>query len=101
MSEDRIDRMKQQLADLQRRIEAAEAKQKEQDRKRDNKQKYLLGAMLQTWMEHDPQMEKTVMERMDNFLERKNDRKWFGLPPRDEEPPTPEKKEKSEEVKKQ
>ena len=74
---------------LKERLKEAKTKEAATSRKKQNKQKILLGAMCLAWMESDGDMKNTILDRMDKFLTRNTDRKYFGFNPRDNGKPIP------------
>ena len=55
------------------------AKYSHKARKEDTRRKILIGAMLMGEMRNNPQVEKSIMLRLDKFLVRENDRKLFNF----------------------
>ena len=79
-----LTRLKEQRDKLEARIQAAEARAKLDERKKDTRRKILVGsyyleqaAKRQTWDE--------LRTAMDNFLTRDSDRKLFELPLREKD----------------
>ena len=77
-----LDRLKEQRDKLEARIQAAEARAKQDERKKDTRRKILVGSYYleqaikqQTWDE--------LKTAMDTFLTRDSDRKLFELPLRE------------------
>lgn len=79
MKTDYLERLKQKREQINARIQAAEARDKTMERKRDARRKILVGAyyLEQAQKENTmPQLNKF----MDGFLTRNSDRKLFDLP---------------------
>lgn len=79
---EKLARIDSQMKALKERAEAIRAGQQAKDRKRDNRQKFLMGAMLKHYRQRDEKARAWVDRKMDEFLERDQDRALFDLPPR-------------------
>lgn len=74
-----LERLKQQREQITARIQAAEARGKTAERKRDARRKILIGAYYLD-MAHKEGNYDQLVKRMDEFLTRNSDRKLFNLP---------------------
>lgn len=81
MAKKLLEKWEAQKAALEERIRLAKAREKTRERKADNKRKFLVGALVMDWMEKDPKLKDEVTERLQSFLTRASDRRYFGLPP--------------------
>ena len=63
-------------------IESELTKDSAKKRKQDTRKKILLGAYLISQMRDNPNLERSVMEGLSNFLDKPIDRKLFNLPPK-------------------
>jgi uncharacterized protein (DUF1919 family) len=79
MNSNYLERLKQQRDQINTRIQAAEAREKSAERKRDARRKILIGAYYLDMAQKEGQYEQLV-QRMDEFLTRNSDRKLFDLP---------------------
>ena len=76
------------MADITRReqrinsLESELAKDHAKKRKQDTRKKILLGAYLINQMRRNPNLERSVMEGLDSFLDKPIDRQLFNLPPK-------------------
>lgn len=61
-------------------IEEELSKNNAKKRKQDTRRKILLGAYLITKMNQNPNLERSVMQDLDKYLDQKIDRQLFGLP---------------------
>jgi hypothetical protein len=71
-------RLKEQRAKIEARIQAAEARTKQADRKQDTRRKILVGSYYLEQAIENSQMEE-IKKIMDRFLTRDSDRKLFEL----------------------
>jgi len=78
MSE-RLTKLEAQKKLLEEKILKLQAHEKERERKVGNKRKFLFGAMVEAWIAEDATMKEQVMRRMEKFLTRNLDRRYFGL----------------------
>lgn len=79
MASNYLERLKQQREQLSARIQAAEARERTAERKRDARRKILIGAYYLDMAQKEGKYEQLV-KRMDEFLTRNSDRKLFNLP---------------------
>lgn len=79
-----VDKLKEQRDKLNARIQAAEAREKSAERKKDARRKILVGSYYLEQAEKKEKMDD-LKKRMDEFLKRESDRALFDL-----EPLTPE-----------
>lgn len=76
-----LDKLKQQRDALNARIQAAEARAKSSERKKDTRRKILVGAFyLDQALGNRPQWAE-LQQHMDKYLTRDSDRQLFELPP--------------------
>lgn len=73
-----LEKLKQQEQSLKARIQKAEARYKQQERKEDTRRKILLGAYFLEKLNNDAMFE-SIKSELDTFLTRNSDRKLFGL----------------------
>lgn len=78
MSNNYLERLKQQREQINARIQAAEAREKAAERKKDARRKILIGAYYVDMAQKEGKYEQLV-KRMDEFLTRNSDRKLFNL----------------------
>ncbi len=90
LSISRLAKLKEQRAKLEARIQMAEARVKNSERKKDTRRKILIGSYYLDLANKENNMEKLV-SGMDKFLVRDNDRALFGLAPKNKKS-KPEKK---------
>jgi hypothetical protein len=76
---DTVQKLELKMQAMKRKLEEARARESRLERKADTKRKVLLGAMLKAWMESDEAMKATVHARLDKYLTRNSDRRYFGL----------------------
>lgn len=79
MTSNYLERLKQQREHINARIQAAEAREKSAERKRNARRKILIGAYYLDMAQKEDKYEQLV-KRMDEFLTRNSDRKLFNLP---------------------
>jgi large subunit ribosomal protein L7/L12 len=80
-----LEKLKQQKAILEARIQAAEARMKQGQRKKDTRRKILIGSYyLDKAMAENTLPQLKVL--MDKYLSRESDRKLFDLPLKPQEP---------------
>jgi len=70
---------------LQNRIASLEARKRKEDDRRLTRQKILIGAHILEKLKEQPEALKKLVNEMDSFLKRSNDRKLFGLPEKPEQ----------------
>ncbi|MEL6578660.1 MAG: hypothetical protein AAFQ14_02820 [Cyanobacteria bacterium J06621_12] len=73
-----IDRRQQGINSIEEEL----AKESVKKRKQDTRKKILLGAYLIGQMRDNPNLERSVMEGLDIFLDKPIDRQLFNLPPK-------------------
>jgi len=78
-----IARLKEQRAKIEARIQAAEARAKNDERKKDTRRKILVGSYYLEQATKNKTLEE-LKKVMDQFLTRDSDRKLFDLPPNPE-----------------
>lgn len=76
---DYLARLKQKRDQINSRIQAAEAREKTADRKKDARRKILVGAYYLEQAQKENTLEQLI-KQLDNFLVRNSDRKLFDLP---------------------
>lgn len=74
-----LEKLKKQEQLLKARIQKAESRHKEQERKDDTRRKILLGALCLDKLRHDSNF-AFINDELNTFLTKNNDRKLFGLP---------------------
>lgn len=75
-------KLKEQRAKLEARIQAAEARAKQDERKKDTRRKILVGSYYLERVVQNNQMDELI-KKLDGFLTRNSDRKLFDLPEKD------------------
>ena len=75
----RLEQLKKQRATLDARIQAAEARSRNDERKKDTRRKILVGAYYLEQAESNNQWAE-LQQAMNSYLTRDNDRKLFNLP---------------------
>lgn len=75
----RIEKLEQQQAALERRLQTARSKVKTEERKRDTRRKILIGAMVLAKAEQSPEEWNDLVRELDRYLSTKRDRQLFGL----------------------
>lgn len=75
-------KLKEQRAKLEARIQAIEARAKQDERKKDTRRKILVGSYYLEQVIQNNQMDD-LKKRLDSFLTRNSDRRLFDLPERD------------------
>lgn len=74
-----IEKLKRQKEIIEARLQKAEARYKERERKEETRRKILLGAYFLEKLRKEGTLE-SIKQDLDNFLTRNSDRKLFGLP---------------------
>jgi len=74
-----LERLKEQRKKLEARIQAAEAREKNSDRKKDTRRKILIGAYYLEQAKEKNQFDD-IKKVMDKYLTRNSDRSLFDLP---------------------
>lgn len=84
----RLEAQKQKLAEqareVERKIQAIRARQQAAERKKDTRRKVLVGAMFLEKVERGEYAKQTLLDALDKFLIRDEERALFDLPPRKE-----------------
>ena len=75
-------KLKEQRAKLEARIQAIEARAKQDERKKDTRRKILVGSYYLEQVIQNNQMDD-LKKKLDSFLTRNSDRRLFDLPERD------------------
>ncbi len=83
--EDRIEKLEAKKQQIDAQIDKLKALNSEEKRKRDTRQKILLGSWVLNQIENGEMMEEEVMAKMDKYLTRNIDRRVFDLPPLEKE----------------
>jgi len=76
---DRLKREQEALEKQRKRVEAIKREEAAKERKADNRRKILLGACIKDWMDKDEGKRQMMMERLEVFLKRDEDRRAFGM----------------------
>ena len=76
-----LEKLKQQRATLDARIQAAEARTRVSERKQDTRRKILIGAYYLEQAQRNQQQWAELQQIMTRYLTRENDRRLFELPP--------------------
>ena len=88
-----IEALKKKLEEAKARKQKMEAlarvKASKESRAADTRKKILIGAMVLESMSSNEETRVRVLERLDKFLSRTDDRALFGLPSRADENPVP------------
>lgn len=74
-----LEKLKKQEQILKARIQKAESRYKQQERKDDTRRKILLGALCLDKLKNDASF-SFINDELDKFLTKNNDRKLFDLP---------------------
>lgn len=74
-----IEKLEQRKNALERRLQIARARLKNEDRKKDTRRKILVGAMLLAKAEEDHETLSALTRQLDDYLTAKRDRDLFGL----------------------
>lgn len=78
ISKSTIERLKEQRAKIEARIQAAEARTKQAERKQDTRRKILVGSYYLEQAQADNKLDQ-LKKLMDDYLRRDSDRKLFDL----------------------
>jgi len=83
MPDPRLEKLKQQQAQLAAKIKNIEAREREKERKNDTRRKVIAGALALHHMEKNPNSDfaKLLGRLLDEYVTRANERDLFGLPP--------------------
>ena len=79
MKHTRLQKLLEQRQQIEARIKKAESAHKAIAKKKETRQKILLGALLKEWMSHDAQIDQRVWQALPEFLVRPVDRQVFDL----------------------
>lgn len=81
--EDRFKRLQQRRDQLNAQLAALEARSRQAEKKREDRRKILLGALVLADLPERPELRTYLAERLPGFLTRPEDRKLFAdlLPP--------------------
>ena len=78
---ERLEKLRQQKAQLEAKIKRVEAQEKAKAKKADTRRKILVGSYYLNMAEVENNMPELV-QKMDGFLSRPSDRALFNLPPK-------------------
>lgn len=83
MAQSRLEKLREQQAQLAARIKTIEARERQQTRKDDTRRKVIAGALALHHMEKNPgsSFTKTLMSLLNEYVTRPNERRLFGLDP--------------------
>ena len=81
-----LEELEQKRATLDARIQTERAKLRVRTRKQENRRKVLAGAAVLFHADQDPVFKKTLMNMIDGFLSREDERAAFDLPSRRQSP---------------
>lgn len=74
-----IEKLEQQKNALERRLQMARTRLKNEERKKETRRKILVGAMLLTKAEEDLETRSALTRQLDSYLTAPRDRELFGL----------------------
>jgi len=77
----KLEALKKKQAQIAEQIKDIEAREKEEERKRDTRRKILVGSFYLDKAKENGTLEQLKNE-LDNYLTRKDDRELFDLPPK-------------------
>jgi len=83
------DDLRADIAALQHQIKEKSRQLREEDRRKEARQKFLLGELLQEWVKSGKVSEEELSKALETFLTRKEDRLLFGLEPEPSSVPVP------------
>ena len=75
--EDRFKRLQQRRDQLNAKLAALEARNRQAEKKRDDRRKILLGALVMVDLPQRPELRAWLLERLPDFLTRPEDKKLF------------------------
>jgi len=75
----KVQQLEEKARQIAEQLQRARAKEAHDERKADTKRKVLLGAMVHAWIQEDDEIKAKVMARMEKFLTRNSDRRYFGM----------------------
>lgn len=84
-----LEKLKKQRTTLDNRIQAAEARTRVSERKKDTRRKILVGAYYLEQTQNHPERMTELKTHLAGYLKRNSDRQLFDLPPLDEEKTSP------------
>lgn len=76
----KLTKLKERQAQLQAQIQRLEAAEKSREKKRDTRRKILVGSYYLDKLKNDKHAMKELIQSLDTFLTRDNDRLLFNLP---------------------
>ena len=82
----KLERLLEKEAQLKAQIQQAKAAERTLEKKRDTRRKILVGAAVMAWVDSGRWPKEDLLEMMDGFLSRPNERELFGLSGGDESP---------------
>lgn len=87
--DDRLKRLQQRRDQLNAQLAALEARNRQSEKKRDDRRKILLGALVMSDLPERPELRAWLVNRLPGFLTRSEDKKLFAdlLTPEDETAP--------------
>lgn len=74
-----IGKLEQRKNALERRLQIARTRLKNEERKKDTRRKILVGAMLLAKAQEDLEAQSALIRQLDNYLTAQRDRELFGL----------------------
>lgn len=74
-----IQKLEQRKNALERRLQIAHTRLKNEERKKDTRRKILVGAMLLAKAEADMEVQSALTRQLNDYLTAKRDRELFGL----------------------
>lgn len=74
-----IEKLEQRKNLLERRLQLAKTRLKNEERKKDTRRKILVGAMLLAKAEEDLEARSALTRQLDSYLTAQRDRELFGL----------------------
>jgi len=79
---ERLEKLEQRKQKILAEMERLRAQEVREQRKRDTRRKIIVGAMVLKLVDDGEWPKDRLMERLDGYLTRSNDRELFELPPR-------------------
>jgi len=79
--DEKLKKLEAQRAELTAKIQRVKAQTRERERKVETRKKILVGAAILEHMARGAWPEERLMDLLDGYLERNQDRALFGLPP--------------------
>jgi hypothetical protein len=74
-----IQKLEQRKNALERRLNIAQTRLKNEERKKDTRRKILVGAMLLAKAQEDLEAQSALIRQLDSYLTTQRDRELFGL----------------------